>query len=58
LEVGLKDEIPEEKAGRGGGEKVIIALLFFFFFEVLGLKLRIFTLSHPTHSIFVEGFSR
>jgi hypothetical protein len=29
-----------------------------FFFSVLGLKLRAFTLNHPTNSIFVKCFSR
>jgi hypothetical protein len=30
----------------------------FFFFAVLGLKLRVFTLSHSTSPSFVKGFLR
>jgi hypothetical protein len=32
-------------------------ILFVYFFVVLGLELKVFTLSHATSSIFVKGFS-
>jgi hypothetical protein len=36
--------------------KCIMKAIFFFFFWVLGLELRIFTLSHSIRPIFVKDF--
>jgi hypothetical protein len=36
----------------------VLLLTPFYLFVVLGLELRVFTLSHSTSPIFVKGFSR
>jgi hypothetical protein len=48
-----------EHCGRHGRQEALTAAaLFFFFLVVLGLELRVFTLSHFTSPIFVKSFSR
>jgi hypothetical protein len=37
---------------------LILLLLFFFFFAVMGLELRVFTLSHSTSPIFCDRVFR
>jgi hypothetical protein len=51
--------IPTKASGEGQNRFQSYAELDqFFFSSVLGLELRVFTLSHSTSPIFVKGFSR